>query len=97
MNTGSSIRDMRLQRPIHYTVAVNKPVTFTMTYTDTDGQTYVVLKEDGTPFKITVDVSLSSSFTYFDTDNTCPGIDLWTYGRGRWSHGEIRSNDDAHP
>ncbi len=85
------IKDVRLQRPIYYTVEVIKPVTFTMTYQE-NGKTYLVLKEDGTPFRITVDVSLSSSFSYWDEDNTCPGIGLWTYGKGRWKEGEIRSN-----
>ena len=66
-----------------------------MTYEDSDGQTYVVLKDDGTPFKVTVSTTLSSSFSYWDTDNECPGIDLWTYGRNPWRDGEIRSNNNA--
>ena len=97
VNTHRAIRDVRLDRPIHYSVAITKPVTFTMTYTDpATGTEYVVLQQDGTPFQKTVDVTLSSSFTYWDEDNTCPGIDQGTYGRSRWRDGEIRSNDDIY-
>ena len=97
LDTGRSIRDVRKERPIYYTVAVNKRVPFTMTYKDTDGTVYVVLKEDGTPFRVEVDTSLSSTFSYWDEDNACPGLDLYTYGRDRWRNGEIRSNGDFFP
>ena len=97
VNTHRAIKVVRLERPIHYSVAITKPVTFTMTYTDpATGTEYVVLKQDGTPFRKTVDVTLSSSFTYWDEDNTCPGIDQGTYGRSRWRAGEIWSNNDIY-
>lgn len=97
-NTGKQIRAVRLERPIHYTVEITKPVTFTMVYRDeATGIEYVVLKSDNMPFEKTIDVTLDSSFTYWDEDNTCPGIHAvsWTYGTQKWKDGEIWSNDNA--
>ena len=77
----------RLQNRIYYDIAVTKPVTFRLIYTDPDtGTKYAVLKNETTPFDVTVDVTLSTSFDFWDTANTCPGVrgifsyDVWQTG-----------------
>ena len=92
----SGICSQRLQNRIYYEVSLTKPVTFRMTYVDENsGKTYAVLKDETTPFDITVDVNLSSSFDFWDESNTCPGVrdifspDVWLTGvipdNGKWN------------
>ncbi len=103
-DTGKQIKQVRLERPIYYSISITKPATFTMTYT-IDGQTYVVLDENGNPMRRTVDVTLAKTFSYWDIDNACPGLGLYsvynTYdevdfdnSKQRWREGELCSNEN---
>ena len=103
--TNKPVKTMRLERPIYYSVAVTKPVTFTMTYTDPQTkETFVVCDADGNPIRKTVDVTLASSFSYWDDENECPALYLYNlYGsetetdpnsKWRWSQGEMSSNSN---
>ncbi|MBQ6514307.1 MAG: hypothetical protein IJI09_06230, partial [Clostridia bacterium] len=95
VDTGKKISDVRKERPIYYKVVIEKPVTFTMTYKDTDGQVYVVLL-DGEPIRKTFKVSLSSSFSYWDEDNACPALNLpgAIYTKDEWRAGVLRQNQE---
>lgn len=65
----------RLANRIYYDLSVTKPVTFLITYTDpATEKKYAVVKDNGTLFKVTVDVSLGTTFDFWDPDNECPGV-----------------------
>ena len=90
------IRNERLDKPIYYNLSITKDVEFTLTYVDEDDParpTYVVIKE-GEPFTVTVPSTLSNTFTYWDEENECPGIDVAQGGRDAWRRGEIHENTD---
>lgn len=88
------ICDERLEKKIYYTLSVTKDVDFTLTYVDEDDPakpTYVVIK-DNAPFTVNVPTTLTNTFSYWDPENECPGIDVAEGGRGAWSRGEIHEN-----
>ena len=101
-NTGKMIRQVRLERPIYYSISITKPVTFTMTYYDEQtNQTYVVLDANGDPIRKTVDMTLARTFSYWDKDNACPALtlyneDKWWHmsSKDRWALGEMSSNSE---
>ncbi len=66
---------------IYYEVDVTKPVELTLQ--DSEGNT--LYQKDGSgnlvPLTVTVNVTLTSNFSYWDDDNECPGIS--SFGRDR--------------
>ena len=84
--TNTAGRSDRLNKRVFYTVSVVKPVDFTLKYDyDGDGTPDILYKEDGTPIEVTLYVTLSSSFDYWNPDNECPGIG----NRNNWRAGDI--------
>ena len=79
----------RLDNRVYYTVTATKPVTFVLE----DPDVGVLCDENGKPLEVTVDVSLSATFNYFDFDNNkCPPLQP-TWGDGtdnsEWKKGNI--------
>ena len=60
----------RLQNRIYYTISTTKPVTF-MFEDPVYGQLY---DPAGEPLSITVDITFTASFDYFDERNECPPL-----------------------
>lgn len=85
----------RLDNRIYYDVSLTKPTTFRMTYTDpATNKQYAVYKEvegDWKPFEVSVDVTLSASFDFWDTSNACPGVRA-IYPYAEWQKGKIPDN-----
>ncbi len=82
----------RLEHPIYYDVSVTKPVRFRLIYTDPETNLkYVIYRDDETPFDVDVDVTLSSSFHFWDPANTCPGC-VAIHDRNDWLRGVIPDN-----
>ncbi len=88
---GQKVGDLRLANRIYYDLAVSKEITFRMTYTDTDGTVYAVLRDGEHPFDITTEVSLSTTFDFWDPENECPGVS-WIYDPEKWLAGDIPDN-----
>lgn len=81
-----AIRQMRLNHRIYYTVSTVKDVTFTLQYGGQD------LYKDGEKVEVTVPVTLSASFDYWDLRNECPALRDSVSGGGsyqRWKEGYI--------
>ena len=75
---------------IYYEVDVTKPVQLTLQ--DESGN--ILYQEDVSgnlvPLTVTVNVTLTSNFSYWDDENECPGIS--SYGRDRNGYGTVGSN-----
>ena len=82
----SAIRQMRLNHRIYYTVSTVKDVPFTLQYNGQD------LYKNGEKVEVTVPVTLSASFDYWDSKNECPALTDNVSGSGsyqRWKDGYI--------
>ena len=77
-----NVRNARLQNKIYYTISTVKEVEFTLKH---DG--HVLCDSKGEPITVTVPVTVSSSFSYWDEDNKCPG--LFSDQKGYWQSGGI--------
>lgn len=79
----------RLANRVYYNVSVVKPITFPLV--NADGEQLYEKKTDGTfaPLSVTVDVTLSASFDYWDPRNECPPVNVDT----NWQKGEICSHN----
>ncbi len=70
---------------IYYSVEASKPVSFNVT----DPAGNQLYDESGNPITVTVNVSLSASFDYWDERNECPPV-RWTLDS--WRQGDIMSH-----
>lgn len=75
-----AVRTARLNNRIYYTVSTVKKVTFTL---QKDGKD---LYKDGQPVTVTVPVTLSASFNYWDSRNECPPV---SWSNSDWASGKI--------
>ena len=83
----------RIANKIYYDLAVKKPVTFRLLYTDPETkQQYIIMKNDTEPFDVTIDLDLVTSFDFWDPDNECPGVAL-VNSREQWLKGLIPDNE----
>ncbi|MBE6128850.1 MAG: LPXTG cell wall anchor domain-containing protein [Erysipelotrichaceae bacterium] len=92
----SEVCASRLDNPITYEIQATKSIPFK--FIDTQhgwGQLYEKQK-DGTykELEVTVDIALSASFNYFDSDNTCPGIRQFG-DVGLWERGGIQGHNQS--
>ena len=83
-NRGNVEQYITSDNQIYYEVDVTKPVELTLQ--DNEGNT--LYQKDGSgnlkPLIVTVNVTLTSNFSYWDDDNECPGISYF----GRSNNGE---------
>ncbi len=77
-----AVREARKAKRIYYTVETTKDLTFNLVY---DGK---VLYQNEAPVQVTIPVTLSASFDYWDSHNECPPL-TWPEYRNNWPQGYI--------
>ena len=90
------ICDLRKSNRIYYDLSVIMPMTFHLIYEDPEtGKKYAIMK-DGKPFNVTMEVSMATSFDFWDDHNECPGVkyNLTPTTNGIWKRGGIPDNTD---
>ncbi len=88
------ICDKRKEHRIYYDLSVIKPMTFHLIYEDPEtGKKYAVMKGNE-PFNVTIDVSMATSFDFWDDGNECPGVKAELTGNtvATWRRGGIPDN-----
>ena len=74
----------RLANPITYVISAVKNLDFNMV-DPTRGQLYEKIGDKYEPLKVNVDVDMTASFNYFDSENECPPIQpSWGDGYNNW-------------
>ena len=98
----SSFRNIltnRLNNKVYYSLSTTKDVTFDIKYNNQ--QLYENKNGVLVPMQVTVPVSLSASFNYWDNDNECPGIKDTQYdpkdsdNKPIYYNGEVVHNETA--